>query len=145
MSTILSNGHKLQNKLLQKSINDSKINLINEQLIDSPVNKKPKKELENNCLVENRFETRIDSLDDYFLVNLFSLLNVKEKIAIERVCKRWLTIIRELLLKQNGLGTTFPLEEDWFCLDSSRDHCVNGRDIREAIVMSNGWFYDLTH
>jgi hypothetical protein len=145
MSTILSNGHKLQNKLLQKSINDSKINLINEQLIDSPVNKKPKKELENNCLVENRFETRIDSLDDYFLVNLFSLLNVKEKIAIERVCKRWLTIIRELLLKQNGLGTTFPLEEDWFCLDSSRDHCVNGGDIREALVMSNGWFYDLTH
>jgi hypothetical protein len=69
MSKILSNGHKLQNKLLQKSINDSKINLINEQLIDSSVNKKPKKELENNRLVENRFETRIDSLDDYFLVN----------------------------------------------------------------------------
>lgn len=107
--------------------NDSKrVNDVNEEMITG---------IGFNCL----------QLDNYFLENLFSFLNVKQKLSIERVCKRWQSIIREMLLKQTGLGTTWTADQDWNCLDSNRDHSVNGGDIREAIVMSNGWFYDLTH
>lgn len=91
------------------------------------------------------FNTRIDLLDDYFLVNLFSFLNIKEKLSIERVCKRWQTIILGMLLKETGLGTTWTADEDWNCLQSRREHRVNGGDIRDAILMSNGWFYDFTN
>ncbi|CAG2184114.1 unnamed protein product, partial [Oppiella nova] len=71
-------------------------------------------------------------------------MTLKEKIAIERVCKRWHTIIRQQVSKQTGLGTTWAQEEDSLCLDANRDHCVTGGDIRQAVVMSNGWLYDFT-
>ncbi|CAG2103485.1 unnamed protein product [Medioppia subpectinata] len=90
------------------------------------------------------FTTGIDALDDYFLLNLFSYLTLREKLAVERVCKRWQTVILQLLTKQSGLGTTWADDDDHFCLDARRDHCVTGGDIRQAVVMPDGWLYDLT-
>ena len=90
------------------------------------------------------FSTKIEDLDDYFLLTLFEYLTVKEKLAIERVCKRWQRIILQMLAKQTGLGTTWTLDEDANCLDQKRDHCASLGDIRAAIPMTNGWFYDFT-
>ncbi|XP_054166445.1 uncharacterized protein LOC128963925 [Oppia nitens] len=100
---------------------------------------------DNNCAVISQlFGTTIESLDDYFLVRLFSYLSIREKLAIDRVCRRWHTIIRHMVEKQTGLCTTCPTDDDAYCLDAQRDHCVVGGDIRPALKQTNGWMYDLT-
>jgi hypothetical protein len=45
---------------------------------------------------------RINDFDDDTLLNVFSMLTLREKLAIERVCKRWQQLIRILL--QNSVS-----------------------------------------
>jgi len=50
---------------------------------------------------KNRF--RINDFDDNTLSMIFSNLTLKEKLSIERVCKRWQQLIRNLLQKSVSL------------------------------------------
>ena len=90
------------------------------------------------------FTKTIEDLDDYFLYTLFEGFSVKEKLSVERVCKRWQRIILHLISKQCGLGTTWNDDKESNCLDYKSDHCVYLGDIRSAIPMTNGWFYNFT-
>lgn len=72
----------------------------------------------------------INDINDDSLISVFNFLSVREKIAIERVCKRWQQIICDLLGVQKGIKmATIP---HWMkCHDSN--HSTVGGDVSDYL------------
>ena len=46
---------------------------------------------------QGRNKLRINDFDDQILIKILSMLSLREKLAVERVCKRWQKLLRQLL------------------------------------------------
>jgi hypothetical protein len=79
----------------------------------------------------------INDIDEYSLIIIFNLLNVREKIAIERVCIKWHKIIGSLLIQQKGLKLS-RIPHWMACNDSN--HSTNGGDICDYLNYPNNEF-----